>query len=162
MNWKPNVTVAAVIEEAGRYLLVEETIDGDRVFNQPAGHLEEGESLLDAVRREVREETAYRFVPQALVTIQLWQPSHRKMTFLRFTFCGQALDHDPTQRLDPDIITATWFQREEIEHMRDRLRSPLVWESILAYESGQRVPLEILQTLSRPTIEPNLANDTTG
>ena len=148
MNWKPNVTVAAVIEEAGRYLLVEETIDGDRVFNQPAGHLEEGESLLDAVRREVREETAYRFVPQALLTIQLWRHPDNRLTFLRFTFCGQVLDHDPTQPLDSGIIAATWFQRREIERMRDRLRSPLVWESILAYESGQRIPLEILQTLS--------------
>ncbi len=148
MNWKPNVTVAAVIEEAGRHLLVEETIDGDHVFNQPAGHLEEGESLIDAIRREVREETAYRFVPQALLTIQLWRHPHNRLTFLRFTFCGQVLDHDPTQPLDSGIIAATWFQRGEIERMRDRLRSPLVWESILAYESGQRIPLEILQTLS--------------
>ncbi len=147
MNWKPNVTVAAVIEDNQHYLLVEEKIDQRRVFNQPAGHLEENESLLDAVSREVREETAYRFVPHSLVTIQLWRHPENGLTFLRFTFCGQVLDHDPAQPLDSEIIAATWFKRVEIEQMRDRLRSPLVWDAILAYENGQRVPLEILHTL---------------
>ena len=144
MTWKPNVTVAAVIERDGRYLLVEEIIEGRRVFNQPAGHLERGESLPAAVRREVREETGWGFEPEALVAVQLL-PVSETLTFLRFTFCGQVTDHRPEQPLDEGIVAAHWLSKTEIEARREHLRSPLVLDSIDAYESGQRCPLSLLK-----------------
>ncbi len=146
MVWKPNVTVAAVIERAGRYLLVEEIIDNRLVLNQPAGHLEEGESLLQAVVREVLEETGWRFEPQALVAIQLYRASPT-LTFLRFTFTGRINQHNPTRCLDAGIFAVHWLSRAEIEAQRQNLRSPLVLESIAAYESGQRYCLDILQSI---------------
>ncbi len=146
MVFKPNVTVAAVVEREGRYLLVEEMIAGRRVFNQPAGHLEENESLLEAVRREVLEETAWRFEPQGLVAVQLYRAS-ADLTFLRFAFSGKAYDFDPDRRLDADILATHWMSREEIEVRRECLRSPLVLASVAAYENGQRFNLDILQSL---------------
>ncbi|BCX80991.1 phosphatase NudJ [Methylomarinovum caldicuralii] len=144
MVWKPNVTVAAVVEHDGRYLLVEEVIEGRRVFNQPAGHLEPGESLPDAARREVREETGWAFEPEALVAVQLL-PVSDALTFLRFTFCGNVHDHRPGQPLDEGIVATHWLTRAEIEDRRKRLRSPLVLDSVHAYESGQRCPLSLLR-----------------
>ncbi len=156
MTWKPNVTVAAVIEHERRFLLVKEKIAGKHVYNQPAGHLEEGETLVEAVTREVLEETACHFEPHALVAIQLWRHPHNGITFLRFGFCGQITHHDPTRPLDPDIVATGWFERHEIDTMRNQLRSPLVWESIVAYESGHRIPLDILQTFFEPGSHPKL------
>ncbi|GAB4355036.1 MAG: NUDIX hydrolase [Methylohalobius crimeensis] len=146
MVWKPNVTVAAVVERDGRYLLVEEEIEGRRVWNQPAGHLEEGESLLQAAAREVLEETGWRFEPRTLVAVQLYRVPDAALTFLRFTFTGKLYAHDPDRPLDEGIIAARWLSRAEIEHRRDELRSPLVMEAIAAYEQGQRFPLAALQT----------------
>ncbi len=147
MVWKPNVTVAAVIEQAGRYLLVEEVIDGCRVLNQPAGHLEEGESLPQAVMREVLEETGWHFEPEALVAIQLYRVPTAALTFLRFAFTGQIDRHYPNRRLDEGILAVHWLNRAEIDAQRDKLRSPLVLESVAAHDSGRRYPLEILQSL---------------
>ncbi|BCX88298.1 phosphatase NudJ [Methylomarinovum tepidoasis] len=144
MIWKPNVTVAAVVERDGRYLLVEEVVEGRRVFNQPAGHLEPDESLPNAARREVREETGWAFEPEALVAVQLL-PVSDALTFLRFTFYGQVCDHRPEQPLDEGIVATHWLTRAEIEDRRERLRSPLVLDSIHAYESGQRCPLSLLR-----------------
>ncbi len=144
MIWKPNVTVAAVVERGGRYLLVEEVVEGRRVFNQPAGHLERGESLPAAVRREVREETGHLFEPEALVAVQLL-PVSETLTFLRFAFCGRVDDHRPDRPLDPDILAVHWLTRAEIEAHRERLRSPLVLDSIAAYESGRRCSLNLLK-----------------
>lgn len=146
MIWRPNVTVAAVITRNDRYLLVEEEIEGRRVFNQPAGHLEQGESLLDGVAREVREETACQFVPDALVAVQLWNHPQRDLTFLRFAFSGRMISQDPGRELDDDIIATHWLRRSDIEELSEQLRSPLVWQTILAYEKGQRFPLSVLQT----------------
>ncbi|GAB6068384.1 NUDIX hydrolase [Methylothermus subterraneus] len=147
MVWKPNVTVAAVIEQAGRYLLVEEQIDGRRVLNQPAGHLEEGESLPQAVVREVLEETGWCFEPEALLTVQLYRVPATALTFLRFAFTGRIHHRDPNRPLDASILATHWLSRAEIEARRENLRSPLVLESIAAYESGYRYPLDILQAL---------------
>ncbi len=146
MVWKPNVTVAAVIEQAGRYLLVEEMIDGQAVLNQPAGHLEEGETLPQAVTREVLEETGWRFEPQMLVAIQLYRVPTAALTFLRFAFTGRICCQE-NRRLDESILATHWLSRAEIEAQREKLRSPLVLESIAAYESGCRYPLNILHSL---------------
>ncbi|MGB0129548.1 MAG: NUDIX hydrolase [Rhodocyclaceae bacterium] len=144
MIWKPNVTVAAVIERDGRFLLVEEeTSDGVR-FNQPAGHLDEGESLLDAVVRETREETAYRFTPRHLLGIYQWRRPAGDLTYLRFAFIGEAGDHDPNQALDEGILRAVWLTQEELENEHTRHRSPLVSQCVADYLAGCRFPLEII------------------
>ncbi len=145
--WKPHVVVAAVVEEDGRFLLVEErTAEGLR-FNQPAGHLEAGESLLDAVRREVFEETAHHFEPEALLGIYRWPHPEAGRTYLRFAFTGVITGHDPTAPLDHGILRAAWMTLEEIRTVRSRHRSPLVERCIEDYLAGCRYPLELLHDL---------------
>src|SRR5574343_794623 len=97
MVWKPHVTVAAVVQRDGKFLLVEEETDAGLAFNQPAGHLEAGESLLEAVVREVREETAYDFRPRSLVGIYQWPHPEKGITYLRFAFAGELVGHDFTK-----------------------------------------------------------------
>jgi 8-oxo-dGTP pyrophosphatase MutT (NUDIX family) len=144
MIWKPNVTVAAVIERDGRFLLVEEeTADGLR-FNQPAGHLDEGESLLEAVARETFEETAHRFVPRFLVGIYQWRRPAGDVTYLRFAFGGEVTGHDPGQALDEGILRALWLAPDELARRRERHRSPLVAQCIADYLAGRRYPLELI------------------
>ena len=146
MVWKPHVTVAAVIEKDGRFLLVEETTVNGLAFNQPAGHLEAGENLIDAVKREVREETAWQFEPQALVAVQLWRKNPDFPSFVRFCFTGSIHTHDPEQTLDEGIIKTHWLSRDEIASRADQLRSPLVLLTIDEYIKGQRHPLSLLQS----------------
>lgn len=146
MVWKPHVTVAAVIERDNRFLLVEETTSTGLAFNQPAGHLEDGESLLDAVKREVREETAWQFEPAALVAVQLWRKTPRFPSFLRFCFSGELISHDSMQALDEGIIATHWLSHEEISERHSSLRSPLVLTTIEEYRKGNRYPLSLLQT----------------
>jgi len=146
MVWKPHVTVAAVIEKDNRFLLVEETTSNGIAFNQPAGHLEAGESLIDAVKREVWEETAWRFEPQALVAVQLWRKTPELPSFLRFCFSGDAHSHDPGQALDEGIIDTHWLNHKEITARAERLRSPLVQLTIEEYLKGCRHPLSLLQS----------------
>lgn len=143
MVWKPDVTVAAVIERSGRFLLVEERIRGRLVLNQPAGHLEDGEGLLDAVVRETLEETAWRFTPESLLGIYHWR-SPRGHTTLRFAFTGSVQDYDAQRPLDPPIVTTHWLAREEIAQRSSRLRTPLVLRCIEDYLAGRRLPLEAL------------------
>jgi len=144
MTWKPHTTVAAVIERDGQFLMVEEEIDGRVVFNQPAGHLDPSESLLTAVIRETREETAWSFVPQAITGIYLWQLDASQRTYLRVAFCGSCSNHDTQQKLDDDIIRAVWMTREELLAHSNKLRSPMVIRCIDDYLAGQRYPLELL------------------
>lgn len=146
MVWKPHVTVAAVIEQKGRFLLVEEQTSNGLQFNQPAGHLEENESLIEAVRREVFEETAWQFKPEYLVSIQLWRKRSRAPTFLRCCFAGQCHSHNPDQALDEGVIATHWLTQAEIQAQSKRLRSPLVALSVAEYLSGQRYPLDLLKT----------------
>ena len=142
--WKPNVTVAAVIERDGRFLLVEEeTADGLR-FNQPAGHLDEGESLLEACAREALEETAWRFRPTALVGIYLWPRPQGDVTYLRFAFAGTLGTEEIGRALDTGIVRAVWMTPQEIEATRERHRSPLILQCVQDYLSGRRYPLELL------------------
>ena len=143
MAWKPDVTVAAVIERDGRFLLVEERIRGRLVLNQPAGHLEDGESLLQAVVRETLEETAWHFAPEALVGIYLWR-SARGHTTLRFAFTGSIRDFDPRRTLDPPVLATHWLTLEEIRRRDAELRTVLVTRCIEDFRAGRRAPLHAI------------------
>lgn len=140
----PSVTVAAVIEQAGRFLLVEELIQGRRVLNQPAGHLDPGESLIEACAREALEETAHRFVPDALVGIYRWVHAPTDVTFLRFAFCGRLEGSEPGRTLDPPVLAVHWLTPGEIAARAGVHRSPLVQQCVEDYLAGKRFPLEVL------------------
>ena len=144
MIWKPNVTVAAILEQDGKFLLVEEHTTQGMLFNQPAGHLEPGESLLAAVVRETLEESAYEFEPQHLIGIYRWHSPASDTTYLRFAFTGRILLHHPQQALDEGIVRASWMTQEEIHASQIRHRSPLVLRCVEDYLSGKRYPLELL------------------
>lgn len=148
MVWKPNVTVAAVVEQGGNFLLVEEQADGGLVLNQPAGHLDEGESLLEAVVRETLEETAWHVVPEALLGVYRWPHPDKGVTYLRFAFVGRALRQEPNGALDHGIVRAVWMNPEAIRRERHRHRSPQVQRCIDDYLAGQRYPLALLKDLS--------------
>jgi ADP-ribose pyrophosphatase YjhB (NUDIX family) len=147
--WKPNVTVAAVAEQDGRFLLVEEeTADGLR-FNQPAGHLDEGESLVAACTRETLEETAYAFTPTELVGVYQWprpkKENERDLTYLRFAFAGKVGAHETARELDTGIVRTVWLTLPEIEACVERHRSPLVLQCVRDYLVGRRFPLELIR-----------------
>lgn len=144
MQWKPNVTVAAVISKDSRYLLVEEYSDNCLVINQPAGHLEEGESLVQAVQREVLEETAWHFTPQAATGLYLYPSPENEITYLRICFHGQCHGHRPQQALDTGIVRTLWLTREEIAAQPERMRSPMVLQCIDDYLRGHTFPLDLL------------------
>ncbi len=144
MVWKPNVTVAAVLERDGRYLLVEEETEYGIFYNQPAGHLECGESLLDAVVRETLEETAYTLNPQYLVGIYHHRNEARDVTYLRFAFAGEIIAHDPGRSLDAGILAAHWLSLDEIRARQSQHRSPLVLRCLEDWLAGRRYPLELL------------------
>lgn len=143
MRWKPHVTVAAVVENDGRFLMVEEEVEGRVVYNQPAGHLEQGESLIEAVVRETREETGWHIRPTAVVGIHQWtSPGAR--TFLRVSFAGGALGHDPVRAPDAGIRAVLWLTRTEIIERSGALRSPMVLQCLDDYLAGKRFPLDLL------------------
>ena len=138
------MTVAAVAEDGGRFLLVEEYIDGRALLNQPAGHLEEGENLLAAVIRETLEETAWHFQPTALVGLYRWRQPDKGSTVLRATFSGRCTGHDPGRRLDADIRCVHWLSPQEIRQQSASLRSPMVLRSLEDYLAGHAYPLTLL------------------
>jgi 8-oxo-dGTP pyrophosphatase MutT (NUDIX family) len=147
MPQKPDITVAAVAEDDGRFLVVEERINEKLVLNQPAGHVEHGETLLEAVVREAREETAWRFEPRALLGTYLWlNPANGRYT-LRFAFTGTVSDHKPDQALDNPIVTTHWLTRDQLMERELRLRSPLVMRCVDDYLSGVRQALESVANL---------------
>ena len=141
MPLPPDVTVAALAERQGRFLLVEERIARRLVFNQPAGHVERGETLLEAVARETREETAWRFTSEAFLGAYIWRHPGTGRASLRFTFIGSVTDHDARQPLDHGILRTHWLTRAQLLEHRSRLRSPLVLRCIDDYLAGQRLPL---------------------
>src|SRR5262245_17983923 len=126
MTFKPDVTVAAIVERDGLFLLVEEHIGPRLVLNQPAGHLEDGETLVEAVIRETLEESAWHFAPQHLVGIYLWKHPDFGKSFLRVALCGSVTHHEPQRKLDRGIERALWLTRDQIVAKSARLRSPLV------------------------------------
>ncbi|MBS1229220.1 MAG: Zn-finger containing pyrophosphohydrolase [Proteobacteria bacterium] len=144
MIWKPHVTVAAVLERDGKFLLVEEHTDDGIRFNQPAGHLECGESLTDAVSREVLEESAYHFVPTSLVGIYNWRNVAKDITYLRFVFAGEITGHEPARALDDGIIAARWLAPGDIRALAAQHRSPMIQRCIEDWQAGKRYPLELV------------------
>jgi phosphatase NudJ len=146
-RWKPNVTVAAVIERDGRYLLVEESSPRGPVLNNPAGHLDPGESLVEAVRREVLEETACVFTPTHLIGVYLAHAADGATTYLRFAFGGTVGEARPGRALDAGILRTLWLTRGEIEAESGRHRSALVARCIDDHRAGLHFPLDLLKSL---------------
>ncbi|HOB47494.1 MAG TPA: NUDIX hydrolase [Zoogloea sp.] len=144
-NWKPNVTVAAVVERDGRFLMVEEETDDGVRFNQPAGHLDQGESLVQAAAREALEETAHRFRPDFLVGIYQWPRPVGDITYLRFAFGGELVGFDPERELDSGILRAVWMSLDELRATRERHRSPLILQCCEDYMAGRRFPLDLIR-----------------
>ena len=148
MIWKPHVTVAAIDEKDNKFLIVEEMVDGQLVYNQPAGHLDSGESLMVAGIRETFVETAWTFQPEARGGIQLWRhPVHRE-SYLRFSFCGSCYDHHKGHSLDKGIEQALWLSRDELVDHNHKLRSPMVLRTIDDYLEGRRYSLDILEHIA--------------
>ncbi len=147
MQWMPHATVAAIVENNGKFLLVEETTDRGNRFNQPAGHLEDNETLLEAVVRETLEETAYTFNPTALLGIYHWKHEHNDTTYLRFAYIGEVSNHHPELGLDEGIIRTVWMSIDEIREKAMLMRSPQVLTCIEDYLSGRRFPLSVVTHL---------------
>lgn len=141
---RPSVTVASIVERDGRYLLVEEHTRTGLKLNQPAGHLESGESLQAAAARETLEETAWTVVPTALVGIYRWEAADTGATFVRFSFAADAIEHDPARSLDVGIVRELWLTYEEIAARKSEHRSPLVLRCIDDYRGGRRLPLDFV------------------
>ena len=161
-RWKPSVTVAAIIERDGNFLLVEEHTPEGLKLNNPAGHLDPGESLADGCARETLEETAHVFCPTALVGVYLSRP-HRQnkenetgedITYLRFAFCGELGEAQIGRALDHGIVRTLWMTPQEVRDSAARHRSPLLLRCMEDYLAGQRVPLSLLH--SEPSIYYNI------
>jgi 8-oxo-dGTP pyrophosphatase MutT (NUDIX family) len=142
--WRPHVTVACVVADGDRYLMVEEEVSGLLAYNQPAGHLEDGESLVAAALRETLEETGWTVQLQHLIGVHQWRSTEHGDAVVRFSFAARPVSHDPERSLDTDIRRALWLSRADIASLGARLRSPLVLLSIDAWLAGQRLPLETL------------------
>lgn len=127
--------------------MVEEEVNGRLAYNQPAGHLDDGESLASAAVRETLEETGWTVELEALVGVHQWRSTEHGESVLRFSFAARAVSHDPSRPLDEGIRRALWLTRAEVADLGDRLRSPLVLQSIDAWLSGQRLPLAALGSL---------------
>lgn len=155
MSFFPHVTVATIVEQNQRFLLVEEQTSAPHsVFNQPAGHLEAGESLQQAAVRETQEETGYTVRLRAFIGSYLWdvpaRPDQEAKTYLRFTFVGEILKHHPQQALDDGILAAHWLSYSQILERQARLRSPLVLRCLDDHLAGKHYPLELVQRLINP------------
>ncbi|MCC7461535.1 MAG: NUDIX hydrolase [Gammaproteobacteria bacterium] len=148
MKWQPDLTVAAIVERDGRFLLVEEHIGGACVLNQPAGHVEDGEALLAAVCRETREETAWTFTPEWLLGVYFWRNPRTRRTTVRFAFAGNVDGHDASQALDAPVIRTHWLTAGEIRAQQPRLRSPLVLRCIDDHVAGRRYALAAINEVA--------------
>ena len=148
MPSKAHITVAAVIQRDDKYLMVKEKANGLVVYNQPAGHWEVDETLIEAAQRETLEETAWEFIPQALVGIYRWKHPQKDEVFLRATFCGDAGMHHAGQPLDEGILEAVWLTRDELVALPEiERRSAMVLQSIDDFEAGKRFDLNLLQDI---------------
>ena len=153
-RWKPNATVAAIIEQNGKFMLVEEQTAEGLKLNNPAGHLDEGESLLDGCAREALEETTHAFQPTALVGVymsRIQRPAQgdakaEDVTYLRFAFCGELGAAQTQRQLDTGIVRTLWLTPDEVRASAPRHRSPVVLRCIEDYLAGQRFPLALIHT----------------
>ena len=143
-SWYPHVTVATVIEKDGKFLLVEEYADGKQVYNQPAGHLDENESLTEAAIRETLEESCWEVELQGLVGITLYTAPSNGVTYHRTTFFAKALRERTDLECDKGILRAVWLSYDEIVALKDKMRSELVIKTIDQYREGHRYPLEFI------------------
>ncbi len=146
--WRPHVTVAAVAEREGRFLIVEEIVDGKVVYNQPAGHLEPNETVITAVMRETLEESAWHFVPTAVVGIYFYKTPEREITYQRICFAGECKYQESNRSLDQDILRAVWLTREELIAQSEKLRSPMVLHCIDDYVRKIRYPLSLFVNIN--------------
>ncbi|MEL1264524.1 NUDIX hydrolase [Pseudoxanthomonas putridarboris] len=150
--WQPDVTVATVVVRDGKLLMVEERAQGRLVFNQPAGHLEPDESLLEAARRETLEETGWDVEPTAFIGAYQWKAVNPDGSggrhYLRFAFAAEPVRHDPARALDDGIVRAVWMSPTELQQQADRHRSPLVWQAVQDYLAGRRSPLSTLRQIT--------------
>lgn len=146
-TWFPHVTVATVVARDGRFLMVEERARGRLVLNQPAGHLEPGESLLAAAVRETLEETGWTVELEHLLGVQQWTSPRSGSHFVRLSFAARPLTHDEGRQLDDGIVRALWMSRAELVAEHARLRSPLVLDSVDDWLSGRRLPLDAVRLL---------------
>lgn len=144
---RPAVTVATVVERAGRFLLIEEETRHGLRLNQPAGHVEIGESLVSAAARETLEEAAWRVDPTALIGVYHWGPGPNRAAFVRFTFAASARTHEADRPLDTGIVRALWLTYDDVAARRAAHRSPLVMRSIDDYRAGRRWPLGLIADL---------------
>lgn len=145
MTWKPHLTVAAVIERDGQFLMVKERSDNLTVYNQPAGHVENEETIFDAIVREVNEETAWHFTPEYIVGLYKWRKADIDRTFVRICYSGTVKDHNALQQLDDGILSANWMTIEELMNMdTQKMRSPMVRQCINDYGKGSQFPLDFI------------------
>ncbi|WP_150913039.1 NUDIX hydrolase [Marinobacter halotolerans] len=150
MTWTPHATVAVVVEDdQGRFLMVEESSHGQIVFNQPAGHVEEDERILDAALREALEETGYQVRPDYFLGLYTFTAPANGVTYYRFCFAATALTRI-TDNLDDGIIAAHWLTVDQLKDRQDQLRSPLVLKCIEDYRNGRRFPLDVIVEAQTP------------
>jgi len=142
-KWLPRVTVATVIEDDGKFLMVEENIHGKKILNQPAGHLEPGETLTEAAVRETLEETGWHIKVDHLIEFSQWTSPNSQKHYLRSCFAGTAVEFDPNQTLDDGIIQAIWMTRDEVAEQIHRLRSPLVLHHIDHHINGKKTTTDV-------------------
>ncbi|MBE0484550.1 NUDIX hydrolase [Marinobacter sp.] len=144
MTWKPHATVAVIVEDdQGRFLLVEELSNGKVVFNQPAGHIEEDERIMDAVRRETLEETGWEIEPTYFLGVYTYTAPANGVTYYRFCYAAKAIRHVTTE-LDAGIIAPHWLTLQEVRDLGSKLRSPLVLQCIEDYRNGRQFPLDVV------------------
>lgn len=147
-DWTPHLVVATIVERDGRFLLVEERIGGQLVLNQPAGHWEPGETLIEGAIRETIEESGWDVEPTALLGLYEWQSPELGYPFVRVAFAARALRHHPERALDKGIERAVWLTPDEIEAESARLRSPSVRACIDDYRAGRLYPLDMIRHLT--------------
>ena len=144
VRWKPNVTVAALIERDGRFLLVEEETSDGLLLNNPAGHLDPGESPIQGTIRETLEETAWHIKLTGVVGVNLYTAPSNGVTYLRTTFIGEVFEKDESRKLDTGIIEAVWLTIEELRARSDQMRSPMTLQIVEDYLAGRRFGLDVI------------------
>lgn len=147
MTWDPHVTVAAVVEKDGKYLIVEEKSEGRVVFNQPAGHVDGNETLEQATLREVREETCWEVTLKSLIGLYVYTSPNNGVTYYRICYAAEPVREIPDAELDKDIIRAIWMTEEEIRAAGDKLRSPMVLKSLDDFKHRPHIPLDFVYEL---------------